>query len=104
MAGVGRAGPDRWQTLLTPRERGQSASRLRTVAADRNRPGSRADDRLFLEAACRLGGRCCDSRIDNGTAALTYEAERRYLRSVMRALRLEADSQVLGLLEDQRAG
>jgi hypothetical protein len=34
-------------------------------------------------------------QIDNGTAALTYEPEQGYLRSVMRALHLEADSQVL---------
>jgi hypothetical protein len=34
-------------------------------------------------------------QIDNGTATLTYEPEQGYLRSVMRALHLEADSQVL---------
>jgi len=34
-------------------------------------------------------------QIDNGTATFTYEPEQGYLRSVMRALHLEADSQVL---------
>jgi len=34
-------------------------------------------------------------QIDSGTATLTYEPEQGYLRSVMRALHLEADSQVL---------